>query len=211
MGEVRELFRTCIICHKPKPVSKFRRTDGYCGNQCRSCLAREGVERNRLLRERRRKQHLCVNCGKKLSMDEKAKCGECRENKRKWDDSWRKKNWEKYAKQRKDRHQALKIEVFNAYGGAKCKCCGEEHIEFLSIDHMNNDGGKHRKQLFGTNSVGSQFYSWLKKNNFPKGFQVLCMNCNFAKGHFGCCPHEKERMENLKFKNLNIEEVKNVT
>ena len=24
--------------------------------------------------------------------------------------------------------------------------------------------------------------NWIIKNNFPKGFQVLCSNCNFAKG-----------------------------
>ena len=32
---------------------------------------------------------------------------------------------------------------------------------------------------------------WMIKNNFPKGFQVLCHNCNLAKGFYGKCPHEK--------------------
>ena len=32
---------------------------------------------------------------------------------------------------------------------------------------------------------------WIKKNNFPKGFQILCHNCNVAKGIYGECPHEK--------------------
>ena len=37
---------------------------------------------------------------------------------------------------------------------------------------------------------------WKKiKNNFPKGFQILCHNCNIAKGHYGKCPHEKKFKE----------------
>ena len=35
-------------------------------------------------------------------------------------------------------------------------------------------------------------YDWLKKNNFPPGFQVLCGSCNFAKGKYGSCPHTWE-------------------
>jgi hypothetical protein len=31
---------------------------------------------------------------------------------------------------------------------------------------------------------------WLRKNGFPKGFRVLCHNCNFAHGHYGYCPHK---------------------
>ena len=28
-----------------------------------------------------------------------------------------------------------------------CECCGEKHLEFLAIDHINGGGGKHRKKL----------------------------------------------------------------
>jgi hypothetical protein len=35
--------------------------------------------------------------------------------------------------------------------------------------------------------------AWLRRNKFPSGYQVLCHNCNFSKGHVGICPHEKER------------------
>jgi hypothetical protein len=33
------------------------------------------------------------------------------------------------------------------------------------------------------------------QNNFPEGFQILCHNCNFAKGfprNNGKCPHENK-------------------
>jgi hypothetical protein len=66
-----------------------------------------------------------------------------------------------------------------------CACCREDYIEFLSIDHMEGNGNKHRRE----DPEAVKIYRWLKKHAFPKGFRVLCMNCNFALGHFGYCPH----------------------
>lgn len=80
----------------------------------------------------------------------------------------------------------LKEEVFEAYGGASCACCGEIHLDFLSIDHIGGGGAKHRKDLRGG---GGKVYQWLKKHGYPPGFRVLCMNCNHALGHSGSCPH----------------------
>lgn len=88
-----------------------------------------------------------------------------------------------------------KIEAFTRYGGCSCACCGEKHIEFLEIDHIQNDGAEHRMRLGGKNFVGLRFYKWLKRNAYPDGFQVLCGNCNSAKGRYGECPHERERRE----------------
>ena len=67
-----------------------------------------------------------------------------------------------------------------------CACCGEKHLEFLCIDHVNGGGSQHRKQM----GVGKAIYPWLIRNNFPDGFQVLCHNCNMAKGFYGNCPHK---------------------
>jgi hypothetical protein len=81
--------------------------------------------------------------------------------------------------------QKLKKEVIDHYGG-KCKCtpCSVEELDFLTIDHINNDGAKHRKE------IGSNLYRWLKKNNYPEGFQVLCCNCNYSKYlNGGACIH----------------------
>lgn len=71
-----------------------------------------------------------------------------------------------------------------------CVCCGEGTLEFLGIDHMNNDGAKHRAESTG-NRAGLHTYRWLIRNNFPPGFQTLCWNCNMAKGFYGSCPHQK--------------------
>jgi hypothetical protein len=69
-----------------------------------------------------------------------------------------------------------------------CSCCGENEFRFLSIDHMNNDGNRHKREL-GTRS-SSHLCWWLIKNEFPIGFQVLCYNCNIAKGIYKECPHK---------------------
>lgn len=82
-----------------------------------------------------------------------------------------------------------KLECIEAYGG-KCLCCGEEETVFLTLDHVDNNGAEHRKTL-GTAKSGINLYNYLKKNNFPKGFQVLCFNCNWAKSQVGGCPHSK--------------------
>lgn len=75
--------------------------------------------------------------------------------------------------------------AFNAYGGYKCVCCGETLEKFLTLDHINNDGNKHRKSI-KTNTV----YGWLKKNKYPSGFQILCFNCNIGRSlNNNICPH----------------------
>jgi len=77
--------------------------------------------------------------------------------------------------------------VLNHYGN-KCICCGEGRREFLTIDHINNDGNIQRKKI-----GNSRFYTWIIQHNFPKDLQILCCNCNFTKAFYGCCPHIKEK------------------
>jgi hypothetical protein len=78
-------------------------------------------------------------------------------------------------------YQQLKYDVFFHYckGDIRCQCvgCSRTQICFLQIDHIKGGGRKDRKE--GT--FGVRLYQWLKKNNFPKGFQVLCACCNFSK------------------------------
>lgn len=82
----------------------------------------------------------------------------------------------------RDYQRRARLKAITHYGG-KCICCGETEIKFLSIDHIDGGGGKHRK-IIGTNSS-----MWVIRNNFPSGFQILCHNCNMAKGIYGECPH----------------------
>lgn len=84
----------------------------------------------------------------------------------------------------------LRWEALMAYSEnehPECTCCQEDMLEFLTIDHVDNNGAKHRKEVIKTQT----FYNWLKSNNWPSGFQILCFNCNLAKGHYGICPHQE--------------------
>jgi hypothetical protein len=98
------------------------------------------------------------------------------------------KNKKRILKKAKERHQKLRLEVLSRYSNGKlcCNCCGESIIAFLCIDHINGGGAKHRKKV--GNSY--RFYYWLKRNNYPKGYQVLCHNCNMATTWGRACPHE---------------------
>ena len=83
---------------------------------------------------------------------------------------------------------ALKTDILNAYG-RKCACCGEANPLFLQLDHVNNDGRKHH------HLITQQLYRLVKKLGYPKDFQLLCANCNWAKGQWGACPHQSGRTE----------------
>ena len=95
-------------------------------------------------------------------------------------------------KRQKEYEQETKLKIIKAYGG-KCACCGETTQEFLTIDHINNDGAIIRKNT--KQGTGCKIYRWLIKNNYPKdNYQLLCFNCNMAKGFFGKCPHNQLTM-----------------
>jgi len=89
--------------------------------------------------------------------------------------------------------QRLKLKVMQHYSGKQIPECSNpfgQHkdpytdIRALSIDHINGGGNRHLQALgFGR----SRFYRWLKRNNYPSGFRVLCMNCQFV-GRFESMP-----------------------
>jgi hypothetical protein len=81
-----------------------------------------------------------------------------------------------------------RLELFEAFGW-KCQCCGENHPDFLTLEHI--DGKNHYTGPNSTQRVTEQEIYHAKKHGFnPEFFSLLCMNCNFAKGHWGKCPHE---------------------
>ena len=102
-----------------------------------------------------------------------------------------KREWYACNETSRDKHNArqraraaqLKLEVLTHYsqGQIKCNCCGEQCFEFLTIDHM------HGREI--KTDTGNRVYLRLKKEGFPKGYQILCFNCNIAKGIYGFCPH----------------------
>ena len=119
-----------------------------------------------------------------------------------WPARWKDKRYAKYvcadchSKDSSRRTMAIskidKHNAFIAYGGYRCACCGEIEPLFLSIDHINHNGSAMRK----VHGKGPNFYRWLRKNNYPAGFQILCMNCQHAQsrqmrqGDPVICPHQ---------------------
>lgn len=129
----------------------------------------------------------CIDCGElKAAVDftysrakdkYKEHCRECGQRR-----SAERAKWNNRARRADGRAAAL-----NAYGG-ECVCCGESIQVFLQFDHINGGGNQHRGQIkrrrFATMA------SWLINEGYPKGFQILCANCNWAKHANGICPHQ---------------------
>lgn len=188
----------CVRCRKDyRARDAERKKKGLCvtcgdaveagKGQCRSCLDRYNkhcVRRMKALR----KCGLCIKCGlRRRCKRSKSRCATCLRKARNSESRRSPIRLEKNARWR----AALKREVFEAYGGFSCSCCGEKERKFLCLDHVKNDGAKHRKKI---GEGGDRILRWLKKNGFPKGFQVICANCNQGKHlNGGVCPHREGR------------------
>ena len=179
IGDFTMTTRICRKCETENSITEFdKHPDGRDGrlNICKSCnyitrRKRESLPKvkahiKKVQQKRRiylKQQKLCYQCAKKSVVKDKILCSEC-------------------SQKTKIRmfHQRNKLRetVLSYYGGAKCIVCGETRKLCLTIDHINNDGAEHRKI---TGGGGYNTYCWLKRNNYPKGFQVLCRNCNWIK------------------------------
>jgi len=109
------------------------------------------------------------------------------------------KNKEKYLKNIKNNYKLLKQKVFDYYGG-KCEICKQNNYDFLSLDHINGNGRKQRKELLSIDS-GTSFYKYVFKNK-PNDLRILCYNCNCKKKITYFHLQEKFK-ENCKFCNSN--------
>ena len=110
--------------------------------------------------------YICKECKKRLDRETSAKR--------------RSTNPEAFKKCVTKSKQKAKQAVFSHYcnGDIRCAKCGFDDMRALSIDHINGNGAKQKKELGGS---GDKTYRWIKKNDYPPGFQVLCMNCQFIK------------------------------
>jgi hypothetical protein len=80
-------------------------------------------------------------------------------------------------------NDVVKYEVMYHYSNGKLCCmnCGIDIYPLLTIDHINNDGANHRREITKGKCLSSSTYRWLRSHNYPQGFQVLCQNCNYFK------------------------------
>ena len=150
---MNQTMRICPRCKEEKDISEFTFSTGTQHSWCRPC----------------RNTHKNIWAAKNPA--------KTRENHARYY-----KDNLQYVKQKsKDNRVKLKYTVLEHYSKGKPKCviCGEQDIIVLCIDHVNGHGQEHRRQIGRVG--GSAFYTWLIINGFPKGFQVLCFNCNMRK------------------------------
>lgn len=86
---------------------------------------------------------------------------------------------------RKGISKKWKDAFYDMYGRV-CTCCGESRQEFLTVEHKHGRTSEHKGKF------GHAVYRLCTKEYRPDLYETLCMNCNFSKGKYGYCPHEKE-------------------
>ena len=147
-------------------------------------------EANRIYRARKISEIPAGVCRKCKGPNEAGhkNCKSCRRKQADYMKAWNKTNPRQTVGYQRDFNKARRERVIEHYGG-RCACCGESRFEFLAIDHINGGGDKHRLEV----GRGSLMVAWIIRQGFPDGFQLLCHNCNQAKGYYGACPHERER------------------
>jgi hypothetical protein len=124
-------------------------------------------------RARKKKRGECLSCSNP-SEPNKLNCRECQ-------------NY--INKNHRQRDRVNKIKCFDHYGRI-CRCCGNrfDHDAFLTLNHINNDGGKRRKELKFQN-----FYGWVIRKGYPTDLETNCWNCNSARSvNGGICPHQEK-------------------
>lgn len=196
-------MKQCIVCHQHKKDEEFAFKNvsrAIRMSLCRKCSRDRYLKKyreNNKDKTKKAQQRYNEKNKELISLRRKVKRLENIESNRKRENDWASKRRENknYALKQKEyrginseklrlKRIELRMEVLEKYGN-KCNCCGEIEKEFLSIDHIDGGGSKHRRE------IKHSIYGWLKSNKYPKGFQILCHNCNQAKGFYGICPHQK--------------------
>lgn len=78
----------------------------------------------------------------------------------------------------RDRLVSLYLQVFEALGGA-CVECGTQDSLVLEVDHVENDGGSHRRQ--GQRGIPYILELLRCAREEPGRLQLLCANCHRKK------------------------------
>lgn len=175
--EEKDAQNICVVCGKSPQIEnkkeciecrdnrRERQKKDYHGNG-----SKKDYHKNR--RHQFKINNLCSRCVKEKTID----CLTC----------------EICLEKQRENVKSVKDKVFEHYGGYACCCCGEKTRCFLTLDHINNDGAKHRRELGKSSSAGKGLYMWIIRNNYPPLFQVLCANCNLGKKmNNGICPHKQ--------------------
>jgi 5-methylcytosine-specific restriction endonuclease McrA len=116
----------------------------------------------------------------------KAKPG-IRERYRQLNKDWIANNRDQYNQAKALYRFKLKIAAIAHYSGgtmACAHCAFNADLDALCLDHINDDGAAHRKELGcagRNNPAGTTIYERLKAKGWMPNLQVLCFNCNTIK------------------------------
>lgn len=153
-------MKICCVCRVEKELTDFYRSrkskDGY-DYRCKACekKIKSSPEKKEKRREYYAKRH------KEMSKSPEQKEAMRRASR-------------KYARKSRDKTRSKVIEMY----GGKCARCGESDPIVLDIDHVQDDGAEHRREMGFGNLLVSDV---LKKGYRPDKFQMLCKNCNWRK------------------------------
>lgn len=161
-------MKLCSKCSIIKPLTDFyfKKNQNRYDSQCKSCVGDYVKHRYKTIPSVRARYA---------------------ETSKKWNNN----NRERLNESTRKRTYRYKIEAISHYSNGLncCACCGESNIQFLTIDHIDNNGANHRRAM-----NHSSICDWLKFNDYPSGYQVLCWNCNCGKAFNtiskGICPHK---------------------
>lgn len=177
---LRHKERVLQDCHarysKKHPTHVCRFKYNHVANLCRICNVKLAPS-NWPLPLKRTGNHICRACARNSAHERYHNDPQCRLKQRITGDRWYNQNFLKQQEYNRERLRRIKLQVLSAYSkNLSCNRCGFKDIRALTIDHIKGNGAEHRRKLRHHN-----FYDWLIKHNFPKGYQVLCMNCQWIK------------------------------
>lgn len=167
--------RLCTKCGASKPPAEF-----YTGHsQCKACkreYQRSHYEANSETVRERSRQYREAN-RETVLVRQRERYEANRDARLEYGRQYHEANRDARNEGRHRRYEADREEVLAHYSPDTppcCACCSTTGN--LAIDHVNGGGGEHRKEV-----GGARFYHWLITENFPSGYQVLCVPCNSSK------------------------------
>lgn len=165
----------------------------HINKSCKECRQKNN-DIHKKIKSSRKKSGLCIQCGIRVPWTDRqhknaikrVRCKECLD----YQHSIRIKRRDKDRTYSKDYRDNIKNLVYIGYGD-KCNCCNDRNREFFTIDHINDDGAIHRRELGNISSV--EQYKWIIDNSYPNILQILCANCHLSKTRMGVCYHMRSK------------------
>ncbi len=165
--------KNCISCKAIKPAREFRKhpstVDGL-SNKCKECesIYYQSPTMRKYLEEKKKS-------GRQAEILRKYRTTHAMEISQKRKVRRKIFHQEMLASEKRGRHD-MRQKALDALGG-KCKVCSETRIQFLSVDHVHNDGSIEREDV-SFQTLAAMIASG--KADLSR-YQVLCFNHNIEK------------------------------